>query len=121
MKLFDSELKIMDVLWEEGEQTAGQLVKLLRERTGWNRNTTYTVLKKLVDKGAVERSEPNFLCRAQISKEQVRRQEADELVGKLFDNSAELFLSAYLSGKRLSSEEIARLRALVEQLDGDRP
>ena len=116
LKLFDSELKIMEVLWKEGELSAGQLAKLLNDQIGWNRNTTYTVLKKLVAKGAVERRDPGFLCRALISKEQVRRQEANDLVSKLFDNSAELFLSAYLSGKKLSSEEISRLKSLVDKL-----
>ncbi len=116
VKLFDSELKIMEVLWKEGEMTASQIAKLLHEQTGWVRNTTYTVIKKLVDKGAVERREPGFLCRALISKEQVRRKEANDLVSKLFDNSAELFLSSYLSGKKLSSDEIERLKSLVEKL-----
>ena len=116
MKLFDSELKIMEVLWKEGELTAGQLAAILKERTGWNRNTTYTVIKKLVDKGAVERSEPGFVCKALITKEQVRQREANDLLNKLFDNSADLFLSAYLNGKQLSHEEIERLKALVETL-----
>lgn len=115
-KLFDSELKVMELLWREGELTAGQLAKLLKEQTGWNRNTTYTVVKKLVEKGVVERQEPGFLCRALISRTQVQRQEATALVGKLFDGSAGAFLSAFLSGKQLSPEEIDRLRQIVEQL-----
>lgn len=45
IKLFDSELKVMEVLWERGESKAGELVKILKEETGWNRNTTYTVIK----------------------------------------------------------------------------
>ena len=67
MKLFDSELKVMEVLWKEGDLTAGQMAKLLREQIGWNRNTTYTVIKKLIEKGAVERYEPNFTCRAVVT------------------------------------------------------
>ena len=46
IKLFDSERKVMEVLWREGDMTAGQLAKILKEETGWNRNTTYTVIKK---------------------------------------------------------------------------
>ena len=53
MKLFDSELKVMEALWKEGDLTAGQLVKILKEQTGWNPNTTYTVIKNLIEKGAV--------------------------------------------------------------------
>lgn len=115
-KLFDSELKVMEALWEGGDLTAGQLAKILNEQTGWNRNTTYTVIKKLIAKGAVERLEPNFICRAAVTKEQVRQCEAEGLIDRLFDGSAELFLSAYASGKGLSSEEIDGLRRLVERL-----
>lgn len=116
IKLFDSELKVMEALWTQGDLTAGQLAKILNEQTGWNRNTTYTVIKKLIEKGAVKRYEPNFTCRAIISKEQVQQQEAAQLIGKLFDGSAELFLSTYLSGKELSSTQIDRLKQIVENL-----
>lgn len=116
VKLFDSELKIMEFLWKEGDLTAGYLAKKLKEETNWNRNTTYTVIKKLIDKGIVERYEPNFTCKALISKEQVQQQEATELIGKLFDGSADIFLSAFLSGKELSKYEIDRLKKIVEQL-----
>ena len=59
MKLFDSELKVMDVLWRLGDRTAKEISSILGEETGWNVNTTYTVIKKCVAKGAVRRSEPN--------------------------------------------------------------
>lgn len=116
MKIFESELKVMEVLWDWGELTAGQLSKILNEQIGWNRNTTYTVVKKLVEKGAVERMEPGFHCRARISREEVRQAEADDLIDRLFGGSAELFLSAYLGGKHLKPEELEALRKLVEEL-----
>ena len=117
IKLFDSELKVMEALWSEGELTAGQLAVVLNEQIGWNRNTTYTVIKKLIEKGAIERREPNFTCRARIGKADVQRQEATELVGKLFDGSADAFLAAFLSGKTLSEDEIARLKRIVDGLN----
>ena len=85
IKLFDSELKVMDVLWKEGDKTAKQISDILKEEIGWNMNTTYTVIKKCMAKGAIERSEPNFMCHALIAKEVVQEAEAEELIGKLFD------------------------------------
>ena len=117
VKVFDSELKVMEVLWKEGDLTAGRLAKILMEQTGWNRNTTYTVIGKLIDKGAIERLGENFLCRALVSKEQVQRNEATELIDKLFDGSAEMFLSAFLSGKALSKDEREHLKQIVEGQD----
>ena len=87
IKLFDSELKVMDVLWKEGDKTAKQISDILKEEIGWNMNTTYTVIKKCMAKGAIERSEPNFMCHALIPKEVVQEAEAEELIGKLFDGS----------------------------------
>ena len=116
VKVFDSELKVMEILWKEGDVTAGQLAKVLKEEIGWNRNTTYTVIKKLIDKSAIVRCEPNFTCKAVILKEQVQKQEATELIGKLFDGSAEMFLTAFLSGQKLSRDEINRLMQIVENV-----
>jgi BlaI family penicillinase repressor len=116
IKLFDSELKVMDVLWKEGDLTAKRLTEILKEQVGWNKNTTYTVIKKCIAKGAIERLEPNFLCRAVISKEQVQEQETTELINKVFDGSADLLFASLLNRKPLSVEEIARLKQLVNNL-----
>ncbi len=117
MKLFESELKVMEVLWEQGDLTAGQLSKELVHRTGWNRNTTYTIIKKLVKKGVLERIEPNFTCHPLISRSQVQQEEADSLVNRLFDGSAELLICTYLTEKKLNKEEIIRLKQLIETLN----
>ena len=97
IKLFDSELKVMEILWREGDTTAKQLSLKLGESVGWNKNTTYTVIKKCVEKGAIERREPDFLCHALITRQQAQQQEVDELIDKLFDGSAEGLFAALLS------------------------
>lgn len=116
IKLFDSELKVMEVLWKRNDLTAGQLAKILNEQIGWNRNTTYTIIKKLIEKGAIERYEPNYTCKAVVTKEQIQQYEATELIGKLFDGSPDIFLSAFLSGKELSKSEIERLKSIIDNL-----
>ena len=106
-KLFDSELKVMEQLWSEGDMSAGALAKRLAAETGWNRNTTYTVIKKLVEKQAIERREPGFVC----------QREAESLLEKLFDGSPSLLFSAFVGGqKQLPPEEVDRLRELVDRL-----
>ena len=116
MKLFDSERKVMEVLWREGEISAGQVVKILKEETGWNRNTTYTVIKKCVDKGAVKREEPGFICRPLISRQEVQDFETEELIDKMFDGSKEKFFAAFLGGKKLSKQEVDSLKKLIDDL-----
>ena len=116
MKLFDSERKVMEVLWQKGEHPAGQIVKILKEETGWNRNTTYTVIKKCVDKGAIRREEPGFVCKALVSRKEVQEYETEELIDKMFDGSREKFFAAFLDGKKLSKQEVEQLKKLINDL-----
>ena len=115
VKLFDSELKVMDVLWREGDTTAKEISNILRDTIGWNMNTTYTVIKKCVAKGAIQRTEPNFLCHALVSKEEIRAAEAGALVDKLFDGSPEVLFATLLNGRPLDREQIDRLRRWIDE------
>lgn len=117
VKLFDSELKVMDVLWKEGDKTAKQISNILKEKIGWNMNTTYTVIKKCIAKGAIERREPNFMCHALIAKEAVQDAEATELIGKLFENSPDKLFASLLGHQKLSKEQIENLRRMVADLE----
>jgi len=112
-KMYDSELKVMEPLWEDGPQTAGALAKRLAETCGWNRNTTYTVIKKLIDKGAVARSDPGFQCAPLVTREEVQHRETDSLISRLFGGSKAQFLSAFLSERGLTPAEARQLRELI--------
>ena len=115
IKFFDAELNVMNVLWQEGDKTAKQISEILEEKIGWNINTTYTLIKRCITKDAVERIEPNFVCRALVTKEEVQETETDELINKVYDGSAEMLCAALLGRKKLSSEQIERLKQIVEE------
>ena len=117
IKLFDSELKVMDVLWQEGDSTAKHISNVLGEKVGWNMNTTYTLIKRCIKKGAIERSEPNFMCHALIPKEEVQEAETNQLINKIYDGCADKLFAALLSRKKLSAEEIERLKQIVTDLE----
>lgn len=117
IKLFDSELKVMDVLWKEGDIPAKHIADILTKEVGWNKNTTYTLIKRCIKKGAVERSEPNFICRALIPKEKVQESETNELIDRVFDGSANKLFAALLGKKALSDEQIEKLKQLVDELE----
>lgn len=117
VKLFDSELKVMDVLWREGDRPAKHIAEVLKAEVGWNVNTTYTLIKRCIKKGAIERSEPGFLCHALIPKAVVQEAETKELIDKIYDGCADQLFAALLSRKRLSPEEIERLRQIVGELE----
>ena len=117
VKLFDSELKVMDVLWREGDRPARQIANILEAEVGWNVNTTYTLIKRCIKKGAIQRTDPGFQCHALIPKEAVQADETDELVGKLFDGSVDKLFASLLGRKHLSAEQIQRLRDIVGDLE----
>lgn len=117
IKLFDSELKIMEILWEMGSATAKEIAMILSEQIGWSKTTTYTVIKKCVDKGAVKRSENNFLCSPLITKEEVQQAETAELITKMYNGAADKLVAAVLQNKKLSDEAIKRLKKIVKDLD----
>lgn len=117
-KLFDSERKVMEVLWEtDAPLTAKEIAARLGAAVGWNKNTTYTVIKKCVEKGIIERREPNFQCLPLIRREEARAAAAAELVDKVFEGSASLLFASLLNGKQLPPEEIKRLRAMIDELE----
>lgn len=116
-KLFDSELKVMDVIWKEGDIPAKRVAEVLTKELGWNKNTTYTLIKRCIKKGAIERSEPNFMCHALIPKEEVQEAETDELINKVYDGSVDKLFSALLGRKRLSAEQIEKLKKIVGDLE----
>jgi len=117
VKLFDSELKVMDVLWREGDSTAKHISDVLKEEVGWNMNTTYTLIKRCIKKGAIRRSEPNFMCHALIPKEEVQEAETNELINKIYDGSADKLFAALLGRKKLSAEQIDKLKQIVGELE----
>lgn len=117
VKLFDSELKVMDILWNEGDVQAKHVADALTKELGWNKNTTYTLIKRCIKKGAIERSEPNFMCHALIPKEEVQEAETNELINKIYDGSADKLFAALLSRKKLSAEQIEKLKQIVTDFE----
>lgn len=117
IKLFDSELKVMNIIWEQGEMPAKSIANVLFKEIGWNVNTTYTLIKRCIKKGAIERMEPNFVCRAIIPKEDVQELETDELIGKIYEGSIDKLFAALLSKKNLSPEQIEKIKKIITDLE----
>ena len=117
IKLFDSELKVMDILWKEGIVPAKYVADRLTQELGWNKNTTYTLIKRCMKKGAIERTEPNFMCHALIAKEDVQETETNELINKIYDGSVDKLFAALLGRKKLSTEQIEKLKQIVDSLE----
>lgn len=117
IKLFDSELKIMELLWNEGDLTAKHMADILGKQVGWSKTTTYTVIKKCLAKRAISRTEPDFVCHALITREQAQELETTALINKMYGGAADRLIVSILGRKNLSAKELERLKQLVNKLE----
>ncbi len=113
IKIFDAEMHLMNRIWDEGSIKAIDLANWATENLGWKKNSTYSMLKKLLDKGAVRRDEPGFVVTPLVSREEITREETAELVDKMFQGNVKNFLAALVSGRTLSEQEIRELQELI--------
>lgn len=113
--LSDSELKVMNVIWQSGgEVPARAVVDALSQSDGLSASAAYTLVYRCIKKGAVERVDPGFVCRSKVSRQEVQDEQTDSLVSRLFDGSVDKLFSALIDRRRVSAEEVARLRSSIE-------
>ncbi len=113
-KLFDSEAKVMEIIWAKSPISAKEISLIAADTIGWNKNTTYTVIKKLEAKGFIRRDEPGFICTPLVSQEEVQKTEAQSLLQKFFGGSRKALFSALLEDEKLSESEAEELKKLLE-------
>ncbi|BDF70414.1 penicillin-binding protein [Oscillospiraceae bacterium] len=117
MELTKSALRIMDILWDNGDTSAKDMVERLNAAARpWNKNTTYTVINRCIKNGLVERKEPGFICHALVSRQEAQSSELKSLVDGMFKGSPKLLFSALVNGDALSEKDRQELRRLIEEL-----
>ena len=112
-KIFESEYRFCLILWEREPVTTTELVTLCQERLGWKRTTTYTVIKRLGERGVVRND--NGVVTALVSREEAQVSEIDELMEKKFQGSLPAFLAAFARRQDLSPEEVEEIRRIIEK------
>ncbi len=114
-KVFESEYRFLCVIWENEPLSSPRLVELCSGQLGWKKSTTYTVLRKLAEKGMVRNE--NTIVTSLVSKEQVDRQASDELLERTTGGDVPQFLAAFLKDRKLTSKEAARIKKLIEEAE----
>jgi len=120
-KLFDSEAKVMEILWKEGPLPAKEISLIAADQIGWNKNTTYTVIKKLEAKGFIRRDEPGFMCTPLITETDIRKNETSSLLKRFFGGSRKALFSALIEGEELTESEIEELKDMIDKRMGSKP
>jgi predicted transcriptional regulator len=117
MKLGAVESRFADIIWENQPLTTKDLVKLCENELNWKRTTTYTVLKKLCERGIFKTEDSTVT--AIISKEEFQAMQSEKFVDETFDGSLPAFIAAFTSRQKLSAEEIAEIRKMIDSYKED--
>lgn len=112
-KVFESEYRLCLILWEHEPIKSSELVQLCREQLGWKPTTTYTVIKRLSERGVLKNE--NTIVTSLVSKDQVQAAEIDELVKKTFEGSLPAFVAAFTKHRKLSAKEVDEVQAMIDR------
>ena len=112
-RLCDSDYRFMMILWEHAPVGSGELARLCQSRLGWKKSTTYTVLKKLVERGILRNE--NAVVTAAVPQEDILREESRAVVDRAFEGSLPSFLAHFMGGKTISNAEADELKALIDR------
>ena len=113
-KIFESEYRFCLILWEEEPVTAVELVKLCEAKLGWKRTTTYTVIKRLVERGVLKNE--SGVITSLVSKEEAQAFEIDELVSKKFEGSLPAFIAAFTKHQELSAKDLDEVQSMIDRI-----
>ena len=113
-KIFESEYRFCLIMWERQPVTAVELVKLCQEQLGWKRTTTYTVIKRLGERGVLKNEDG--LITALVSKEDAQAREINELVEEKFQGSLPAFVAAFTKRRDISDEELDEVQRMIDRI-----
>ena len=111
-KIFNSEYRFCLILWEHEPINSTKLAALCKEQLGWSRPTTYTVIRRLAERGVLKNE--NTIVSTLVTKEQIQQAEIEEMMDRTFEGSVPAFIAAFGNTKRLSQEDIQQLEALIQ-------
>jgi predicted transcriptional regulator len=112
LKLFDAEYKFMCIVWEHEPVNSTELTRICEKELGWKKPTTYSMIKKLCDRGIMKNEKATVSTL--IAREDVQKYEAETFVNRVFDGSIPSFITAFLQDKMLSGEDARNIKAMID-------
>lgn len=112
-KIFESEYRFCLLLWENEPVNSTKLVELCKEQLGWSKATTYTVIRRLSERGVVKNE--NTIVSTLISKEEAQKSRLEEMVEETFEGSVPAFIAAFSKSKKLTKKDVDQLQMLIDQ------
>ena len=113
-KVYESEYRFCLIMWEHEPIRSKELVKLCEERLGWKSTTTYTVIKRLSERGVLKNE--NTVVTSLVSKDEIQADQMEEFVEKTFEGSLPAFIAAFTKHQKISDKEIDQVQAMIDRL-----
>jgi BlaI family penicillinase repressor len=113
LRIFDAEYRFMCIVWEKEPVGSTELVRLCQSEFGWKKSTTYSVIKRLSERGVLKND--NAVVTALVKRIQVQKYESEQILEKAFDNSLPCFVAAFLQDKKLTQDEADQIRKMIQE------
>ena len=114
-KIFESEYRFCLIMWENEPVNSTELVKLCKQQLGWSKATTYTVIRRLAERGVLKNE--NAMVTSLVSKEEAQASRLNEMVEETFEGSMPAFIAAFSRSKKLSRREVDQLKQLIDSYE----
>lgn len=116
IKIFDAEMRFMNLVWDHEPMGSGELVKLCEKELSWKKSTTFTVIRRLCQRGVIQNKDS--VIKSLVNREQVQKQESRQHIEKIYSGSLKAFFVSFLQDEKLSQTEIDELRKIVKKVEG---
>ncbi len=116
IRLHEGELNVMELLWANERLAAKDIAAIIKDYVGWEKNTTYTVINRLIAKGAIKREDPGYYCKAAITKKEMQKIETDALIDKVYGGKIGNLFTEYLRDEKLQPADLITLENIVREM-----
>ncbi|TYQ16726.1 UNVERIFIED_CONTAM: putative transcriptional regulator [Acetivibrio alkalicellulosi] len=112
-KIFDAEYRFMNIIWENSPVKSSELVKLADDELGWKKSTTYTVIRRLCERGILKNE--NTIVTALVDRDHVMQLETEEHIDKIYNGSLKMFFATFLQNEKLGKDEVEELEKIIKK------
>lgn len=115
IQITDAEWKLMDIIWEREPVSAKEIVEIMMDNYEWNKNTTYTVLKRLIGKNVIIRKEPNFICISNVKREEAQHINTKSFIDKVYNGSFKMLFNNFLDNEEVSEDDLKEIMKIIKE------
>ena len=115
IQITDAEWKLMNIIWKNEPVSAKEIVEIMMNSYEWNKNTTYTVLKRLIGKKVIIRKDPNFICISNVKREEAQHINTKSFIDKVYNGSLKMLFNNFLDNEEVSEDDLNEIMKMIKE------